>query len=254
MLERIISFIANIFSIFNIHINIKKISAKCNNKKFRYLCLTAFFLGVICIFLIQAYISKQASIAVTQVFLNNDTLKMNVADTKALTATVLYSDNSMDNNVFWSSSNESVATIDSNGIVTALSNGTATIIAQASRNNTVQISECIITINSPLSGYSISSSPSSIKSYYYIYVRPYDEDVTQIKLFAKSPSGEIFNPSIDENDLYHFYSECGTWTIYASLESEGGIYEANKPEDFLLLEITDVSPSSYEDIIQNLIP
>lgn len=93
-----------------------------------------------------------------------------------------------------------------------------------------------------------------MKSYYYIYVHPYDEDVTQIKLYAKSPSGEIFNPPIDKNDLYRFYSECGTWTIYASLKSEGGTYEANKPEDFITLEITDISSSPYEDVIQNLIP
>ena len=83
---------------------------------------------------------------------------------------------------------------------------------------------------------------------------PYDEDVTQIKLYAKSPSGEIFNPPIDENNLYHFYSECGTWTIYASLESEGGTYEANKPTDFLSLEITDISSNPLDDVFQNLIP
>lgn len=254
MFERIISILANILSIFNVHINIKKVSAKLKNKKIRNLCLITFFIGIICFFTIQGYIARQASIAVTQVVLNNNTLKMNVANTQALIATVLYSDNSIDNNVLWSSSNEAVATVDSNGIVTALSEGTTTIIAQASRNNTVQISECIITVKSPPRGYSISSRPSTIKSYYYIYVRPYDEDVTQIKLYAKSPSGEIFNPPIDENDLYHFYSECGTWTIYASLENEGGIYEANKPEDFLSLEITDISPSSHGDIIQSIMP
>ena len=186
--------------------------------------------------------------------LNNDTLKMNVADTQTLIATVIYSDNSTDNDVLWSSSNEAVAIIDSNGIVTALSEGTSTIIAQATRNNTIQMSECIVTVKSPPSGYSISSRPSGMKSYYYIYVYPYDEDVTQIKLYAKSPSGEIFNPPIDENNLYHFYSECGTWTIYASLESEGGTYEANKPTDFLSLEITDISSNPLDDVFQNLIP
>lgn len=251
-METIISILANIFSIFNIHIDIKKLSDKLTDKKTRTICILTFLFCVICFYIIYTHISKQSSITVTQVILNNNALKMNVADTQTLTATVLYSDNSIDNTVLWSSSNDAVATIDSNGVITALSDGTSTIIAQASRNNTVQISECIVTVKSPPSGYSISSRPSNIKSYYYIYVYPYDEDVTQIKLYAKSPSGEIFNPPIDENDLYHFYSESGTWTIYASLESEGGIYEANKPEDFLSLEITDIS--SYEDIIQNLLP
>lgn len=250
MIESVISILANILSIFNIHIDIKKISAKLKNKKIRNICIIATLFGILCFFIIRFY----TSIEVTQVMLNNNTLKMNVADTQTLIATVIYSDNSTDSNVLWSSSNEAVASIDSNGIVTALSTGTATIIAQATRNNTIQMSECIVTVKSPPSGYSISSRPSGMKSYYYIYVHPYDEDITRIKIYAKSPSGEIFNPPIDENNLYHFYSECGTWTIYASLESEGGIYEANKPEDFLSLEITDISSYSYEDVIQNLMP
>lgn len=250
MIESLISILANILSIFNIHIDIKKISAKLKNKKNRNICIMAILLGVFCFFIIRFY----TSIEVTQVMLNNNTLKMNITDTQTLIATVLYSDNSTDNNVLWNSSNEAVAIIDTNGTITALSEGTTTIIAQATRNNTIQMSECIVTVAAPPSGYSISSRPSGMKSYYYIYVHPYDEDVTRIKLYAKSPSGEIFNPPIDENDLYHFYSECGTWTIYASLESESGIYEANKPEDFLSLEITDISSSPYEDVIQNLIP
>lgn len=250
MIESLISILANILSIFNIHIDIKRISAKLKNKKIRNICIIAILFCGFCFFIIRFY----TSITVTQVMLNNNALKMNIADTQTLIATVIYSNNSTDNNVLWSSSNEAVAIIDSNGTITALSEGTSTIIAQATRNNTIQMSECIVTVTTPPSGYSISCHPSGMKSYYYIYVRPYDENVTRIKLYAKSPSGEIFNPIINKNHLYHFYSECGTWTIYASLESEGGIYEANKPEDFLSLEITDISSSPYEDIIQNLIP
>lgn len=250
MIESIISILANVLSIFNIHIDIKKISAKLKDKRNRNICIITVLFGVICFFIIRFY----TSITVTQVMLNNNTLKMNVTDTQTLIATVIYSDNSTDNNVLWSSSNEAVAIVDSNGIVTALSEGTSTIIAQATRNNTIQMSECVVTVKSPPSGYSISSRPSGMKSYYYIYVQPYDEDVTQIKLYAKSPSGEIYNPPIDENDLYHFYSECGTWTVYASLESEGGIYEANKPEDFLILEVTDISSEPLYGVFQNLIP
>ena len=250
MIESFISILANILSIFNVHIDIKKVSSKLKNRKIRNICIIAVLFCVICFFIISFY----TSITVTQVMLNNNTLKMNVTDTQTLIATVIYSNNSTDNNVLWSSSNEAVAIVDTNGIVTALSEGTSTIIAQATRNNTIQISQCIVTVSSPPSGYSISSRPSGMKSYYYIYVRPYDENVTQIKLYAKSPSGEIFNPPIDENNLYHFYSECGTWTIYASLESEGGTYEANKPNDFLSLEVTDISSSLYEDVIQNLVP
>lgn len=144
---------------------------------------------------------------------------MNINESKTLIATVLYSNNSMNNDVLWTSSNSSIVTVDQNGLVTALANGNATIIAQASRNNTTEIAECIITIKSPPDGYSISVHQTSVDSYAYVYVTPYGNDITNIQIYGKSPSGEVFIPKKDENDLYHFYSECGIWTIYASIEN-----------------------------------
>lgn len=253
-LEAVIGFFANLFSVVFSFINIDKKTIRLAHKKTRIICgIVAAALLIFVAAMAYYYLLKQPSAAVTQIILDSNSLNMGVGETKPLTATVLYSDNSTDNNVLWHSSDDSVISVDADGQITALSEGTATITAQAAKSDTPEYAECIITVKNAPSGYSISVRPSEINSYYYIYVIPYDDDITQIKLYAKSPSGEIFNPPIDENDLYHFYSECGTWTIYASVENESGIYEANKPEDFVTIEITDISSGIYEDLLQDFI-
>lgn len=259
MIDILISIIANIFSIFGITIDAKKSLNKLKNKKYHSLYIII-FLCLCCILIICIYINKQKSITISKVTLSEYSLLMNINETHALTATVLYSNNTIDNNVFWNSSNDAIATIDQNGIITALDTGSVTIIAQASKNNTTEIAECTIIINSPPTGYSISVHQLSEDSYAYVYVKPYDNNITNIQIYGKSPSGEIFSPNKDVNDLYHFYSECGTWTIYASVENEFGIYEACKPDDFVTIEVTnttdilDDSLGAFDDIIQQFIP
>lgn len=258
-MDTIISIIANIFSIFGITINAKEIHNNFKNKKFRNLCIII-FLSMCCILIICLVVFKQKSITVTKVTLSEDLLTMSTGESHTLTAAVFYSNNSISNEVLWNSSNNSVATVDQNGLVTALSDGNTTIIAQASKNNTTEIAECTITIKSPPSGYSISVHQLSTDSYAYVYVKPNDPDITDIQIFGKSPSGEIFTPNKDENNLYHFYSECGTWTIYATVKNDVGIYEAQKPEDFVKIEVTNTTDTlgdsigTLNNMFQQLIP
>ncbi len=250
MIESLIGILANILSIFDIHIDIEKVTEKLKDKKIRIISI------VLCIsaLLIYFYISKQLSITVTQVILNEDTLHMSTDDTNILIATVLYSDNSTNNNVLWSSSNESVAIVGEDGLITALTEGTTTIVAQATKNNSTESAMCIVTVKNPPSGYSISVRQTNVDSYAYVYIKPYDNDITRIQIYGKSPSGEIFPPATDENNLYRFYTECGTWTIYATIENEAGlIYEAQKPEDFVTIEVTDISSSFLNDILPQFI-
>lgn len=68
-----------------------------------------------------------SNINVTSVSLNTSSLSLNVSDTQSLLATVSPSD-ATDQSVAWSTSNSSVATVDSNGLVTANTEGTATIM------------------------------------------------------------------------------------------------------------------------------
>ena len=66
---------------------------------------------------------------VTSVTLNESSLSLAEGGSATLTATVLPA--SADQTVTWSSSNEAVASVDENGVVTAVSEGTATITATA---------------------------------------------------------------------------------------------------------------------------
>ncbi|MDE7407502.1 MAG: Ig-like domain-containing protein, partial [Muribaculaceae bacterium] len=66
---------------------------------------------------------------VTEIVLNESELSLYVGQSIQLLATVL-PDNATDKTVVWSSGNESVATVDTNGKVTAVSLGTATITAR----------------------------------------------------------------------------------------------------------------------------
>lgn len=249
----IIGVIANIFSILGV--TVKDIKKHFDNKKLRNICVL-----ILLIFIAGFYIYKKSLITVTQVTLSEDSLTMNNGESRSLIATVLYSDNSISDDVLWSSSNTSIVTVDQNGFVTALADGNATIIAQASKNNTTETAECTVAIKSPPSGYSISVHQLSTDSYAYVYVEPYDSNVTNIQIYGKSPSGEIFTPDMDENDLYHFYSECGTWTIYASVENDGGVYKAHKPEDFVTIEVTNITDTlgdsigMFNNMFQQLVP
>ena len=83
-------------------------------------------------------------ISVTGVSLDKTSLTMIEGDTQTLTATVLPS-NAADKSVTWSSSNTSVATVSSSGVVTAKSAGYATIIVMT--NDGMKTAACSVTVN-----------------------------------------------------------------------------------------------------------
>ena len=87
-------------------------------------------------------ISKLEPVQVTSIKLNKSKKSLNIGDTFTLTATIKPND-ATDKSVTWSSSNTSVATVDENGVVTAVAEGTATITATAS--NGVEAS-CAVTV------------------------------------------------------------------------------------------------------------
>ncbi len=81
---------------------------------------------------------------VTGVSLNKFTTTLTVGDSETLTATVTPED-AKDTPVTWASSNESVATVDANGTVTAMGAGTATITATADGKTAT----CTVTVERP---------------------------------------------------------------------------------------------------------
>ena len=81
---------------------------------------------------------------VTGVTLSETTLTLDVGESDTLTATITPS-NATDQNVTWSSDNESVATVDQNGRVTAVGTGSTTITATAA-DGSGKSAECSVTV------------------------------------------------------------------------------------------------------------
>ena len=90
-------------------------------------------------------------IMVTGISLDKTSLTFTAANqTATLTATVLPS-NATNKSVMWTSSNTSVATVDANGKVTAVANGTATITAKTNDGSNL-IATCKVTVDIPEPG------------------------------------------------------------------------------------------------------
>lgn len=83
---------------------------------------------------------------VTGVTLNHDNLSLNAGEKSAISATV-HPDNATDKVVIWTSSNPLVASVDANGVVTALSEGTAEITATTLEDSNKQFTaKCKVSV------------------------------------------------------------------------------------------------------------
>ena len=103
---------------------------------------------------------KSATVPVTGVTLNKTSTSLYVGDTETLTATVA-PDNATNKAVTWTSSDSTVATVDQNGVVTALARGTAVITATAADGSGANAT-CTVTVSRYSSGGGSSSSSTSL--------------------------------------------------------------------------------------------
>lgn len=117
-----------------------------------------------------------APVLVTGVTLEPTSLTLFTSDTASLTATVQPED-ATNKTVNWSSSNEAVATVDTNGKVTAVGEGNATITATAADGSGVSAT-CTVTVTQ--SEYSISADTTALDfgSAYTSYTQPAAKTVT----------------------------------------------------------------------------
>ena len=104
-----------------------------------------------------------AASPVKSVSLDKETETIKVGATTPLSATVTYEDASADSKVNWSSSDETVATVDANGVVTGKKEGTATITATTKgkdANGQPLAANCAITVEKePVTAIVSSTSP-----------------------------------------------------------------------------------------------
>lgn len=86
--------------------------------------------------------NKETETAISSVSIEQVTVEMIVGETVQLNAIVLPS-NAVDKTVVWTSSNQSVATITTSGVVTAISEGTSTITAKVGGKT----GTCVVTVS-----------------------------------------------------------------------------------------------------------
>lgn len=92
---------------------------------------------------------KAKTVAVTSVAVSPTSLNLEVGQTGTLTATVKPG-NATNKTVTWTTSNDKVATVDNNGVVTAVGKGTATITAAADGKTAT----CTVTVKVPACNHS----------------------------------------------------------------------------------------------------
>lgn len=100
---------------------------------------------------------------VSSVSLDKNSITLEEGETEQLTETVLPS-NATDKSVTWSSSNTSVATVSSSGLVTAVSHGSATITVTTTDGN--KTATCSVTVNEPhYTQYRLTNTATPGKDY-----------------------------------------------------------------------------------------
>ncbi len=103
-------------------------------------------------------IGEQTNVPVNRVLLNKTSTTLTVGNTETLTATVEPA-NATNKAVTWSSDNSGVATV-SNGVVTAVTPGTATITVTTEDGN--KTASCTVTVTVPVTGVTLSQTQASL--------------------------------------------------------------------------------------------
>ena len=162
------------------------------------------------------------SIPVTSVSLNKDELSLNVNNEETLTATVLPED-ATDQSVTWTSSNDAVATVDQNGKVTAVAQGTATITVKT--NDGGFEDSCAVTVSDVIS-YSLAIDPATAEinalqsmEFSVILTTVKNGVTTESPVDATLSTTELGGIEIDGNIVTGL--ESGTYTITAAYTPEG---------------------------------
>ena len=125
-------------------------------------------------------------IPVTSVSLNKTTLTLDKGDSETLTASVSPTD-ATNQAVTWSTSSDAVATVDSNGKVTAVGRGEASITATSADNAAIKAT-CKVTVNVPVTGVSLDESAAtlSIKETLQLNAKVSPEDASNSNVTWKS--------------------------------------------------------------------
>lgn len=167
-------------------------------------------------FRIKAYtgnITKESTIPATSILLDKSSLVMKKGDKAQLTATV-QPENASNKAVIWTSSNESIATVSSSGLVRALTVGDATITAKSAADGSV-MATCLVSVKQPMTSISLglTSFQIQMEESYQLQVSYYPANTTDDKTVTWT-SADTKIATVDQNGLVSAVSP-GTTTITA---------------------------------------
>ena len=148
----------------------------------------------------------------TSVTVEPSELILAVGEERSLNATV-YPENTTDKSVIWSSSDESVAVVDENGVVTAVAAGTAVVSAMNGENE----GTCAVTVE--------NVREMQIGDYYFS-----DGTVSGSLEEGKTPIGIVFwlgNPAEEDEVLAREHPECVNGLVVALSGSDYQAWQSN---------------------------
>ncbi|GEM_PF-6496672 len=173
------------------------------------------------------YLTETSTVDVTGVTLNKESTTLTVGAEETLTATVA-PEGATNKTVTWSSSDPSVATVDENGKVTAVSAGTATITATAT-NGTEDAAEVTVIDPVLVTGTTYKQKAQANGKYYtrFVFVKTKDEIAGKNKVKFTATCGD----------------KTGTFETeyYYTAVMTGGVKYVPDSEDSVLLVVTVTS-------------
>lgn len=163
------------------------------------------------------------TVPVTSVTLNRSALSLEEGQSTSLSATVC-PDNATNKNVNWTSSNNNVVTV-SNGVVTAVSKGSARITATAA-DDSGKSASCTVTVTEDILVTSIAITPSytllRVGGAIYPLVTVCPNNATRKSVTWSSANSNI--ASVNPNSGLIYAKAAGTTTIYVTACDGSGVY------------------------------
>ena len=162
----------------------------------------------------NVYFWKSAgTLPVESVTLDKTTATIEMEEVLQLNATVLPIE-AGNKNVIWTSSNTSVATVSTEGLVTGLTVGTTTITATSEDDNT-KVATCAITVE-PITAKTWWGEPTTIKiegvdvAILYSYTRNENKTITYSVIFDNPASAKRADINVNVADVYNLMQDDGT--------------------------------------------
>ncbi|QNK41550.1 Ig-like domain-containing protein [Caproicibacter fermentans] len=160
-------------------------------------------------------------VSISELDLSDTELSLKKGEGHNLTAQVLPEDTTEDKTVTWSSSDKTVATVDSSGKITAVEGGTAIVTAQTGKHS----AQCTVTVTVPVTGISFNQTTlvlpvNTTSSAVEVTISP--DDATD-----KAVSWTSSDPSVVTVDNAGQITAVSAGTATITATSNDGVFTAN---------------------------